>query len=520
MKSISVEQYNNLLDKVGAAEERNDRLLAIAALLSSKTTLDTLLAMLLAESRNLAQADAGSIYVRNKTTPGGTLSDTLRFKIAQNDSIPIHQASEYSVRIDDSSIAGYVAKTGQMLNIPDVHLLPTDVPYAHNPDWDKKFSYPVKSMLTLPLKNLSGDVVGVLQLINKKNKPGYTLKTKNDVETIVNSFTSDDENLVCSLGSLAAVSIERVQLYNEIEAIFEGFLQSSIAAIDGRDSITSGHSRRVMDYALAFADAVNNDNNGVFKDIHFSEARKKQFRFAALLHDVGKIGVPEELLRKATRLSPPHMDALQMRVDYIRLLLRTRTSENACTWKNEEELDNDIAFIDRINRTDFLPDGDIATLRVLREKTFITVHHVPRRFLTDYEWEALSVAKGNLSAHEREIIKSHALTTRRILSDIPWTQDMKDVPLIAGHHHEKLDGSGYPDQLCGNQISFESKALAVIDIYEALTARERPFKPRMPAEKAMSIIRNEAVAGHLDTRIVEFFINNVIHSPQQTHTNV
>jgi len=508
MTNKSSEQFDHLLKRLQTSEMRRHRLMELAASLSSQTALDTLLSLLLAECRNLIQADAGSIYVRDKASPGGKLSNTLQFKISQNDSVDVSCASEFTVSIDDCSVAGYVALTGQLQNIPDVHNLPASAPYTYNEEWDKKFQYPVTSMLTVPLKNLTGDVVGVLQLLNKKSaQPEECI------------FNPDDEELVCSIGALAAVSIERVQLYCEIEDIFEGYLQSSIAAIDERDRITSGHSRRVMDYALAFAEAVNADTDGLFKDMFFSDAQIKQFRFAALLHDIGKIGVPEELLRKETRLSPPHMDALTTRLDYIRLLLKHYPETKVCSWNNEKELDDDLRFVERISHADYLPDTDARKLQALREKTFLCATGDYKNFLTDYEWEALSVRRGNLSAEERELIKLHARATQRILSGIPWTYDLRNIPEIASHHHEKIDGSGYPNGLSGDQICFESKALAVIDIYEALTARERPYKPRMPPEMAINILRTEAVAGHLDADIVEFFITHNLYVPPNTNND-
>jgi HD-GYP domain-containing protein (c-di-GMP phosphodiesterase class II) len=520
MTNKSTEQYDHLLERLQTSEVRRHRLMELAASLSSQTALDTLLSLLLAECRNLILADAGSIYVRDKASPGGKLSDTLRFKISQNDSIDVSHASEFSVSIDDCSVAGYVALTGQLQNIPDVYSLPTSAPYTYDEDWNTKFNYPVTSMLTVPLKNLSGDVVGVLQLLNKKSAHSHTLPVIDTDQSEKCTFTPDDEELVCSIGALAAVSIERVQLYCEIEDIFEGYLQSSIAAIDERDRITSGHSRRVMDYALKFAEAVNADTDGLFKDMFFSDAQKKQFRFAALLHDIGKIGVPEELLRKQTRLSPPHMDALTTRVDYIRLLLKHYPGEKVCSWNSEQELDDDLSFVERISRADFLPEFDAVKLKALHEKTFLCANGVTKNFFTDYEWEALSVRRGNLSVGERELIKLHAHATQRILSGIPWTHDLRAIPEIAAHHHEKIDGSGYPNGLSGDQICFESKALAVIDIFEALTARERPYKPKMPEAMAIHILRAEAEAGHLDTDIVEFFVTRTLNVPTKPDNDV
>jgi HD-GYP domain-containing protein (c-di-GMP phosphodiesterase class II) len=369
----------------------------------------------------------------------------------------------------------------------------------------------MKSMLTVPLKNLAGEVVGILQLMNKKKDKSARLSSSSDIKAQTASFSISDEDCVCSIGSQAAVSIERVQLYSEIESIFEGYLKSSIAAIDERDRITYGHSRRVMGYTMAFTDAVNAASAGPFKDISFSESRKNQFRFAALLHDIGKIGVPEALLMKESRISREEMVSLKMRVEYIKLSLAAHLPAAPPPWSSEQELDRDCAFLETINKAGFLKDEDFARLSLIRAKYYYDRNGVKMSFLTDHEWESLSVRKGNLTTVERERINSHAIATRRILSRIPWTKDLELIPEIACHHHEKIDGSGYPDGLTADRISFESKVLAVIDIYEALVSQDRPYKPKMPSEKAIVILRNEVEANHLDGEIVEFFVSSGVY---------
>ena len=504
-------QNKELVGEIIKYRKQKHQLIKIGTALSSQTSLDKLLSSILAESRDLVCADAGSVYIREKSAPGGAFMDAIRFKISQNDSIDVSQAAEMVMPMDKKTIAGYVGCTGELLNIDDVYRLPEAVPYTFGKDWDRKFGYRMKSMLTVPLKNLAGEVVGILQLMNKKKDRSARLSSSSDIEAQTAPFSVSDEDCVCSIGSQAAVSIERVQLYTEIESIFEGYLKSSIAAIDERDRITYGHSRRVMGYAMAFADAVNADRKGPFKGVFFSESRKNQFRFAALLHDIGKIGVPEALLMKESRISHEEMASLKMRVEYIKLSLAAHVPAMPLPWSFERELDQDCAFLETINTAGFLKDEDLDRLTLIRAKYFYDRKGLQVPFLTDHEWEALSVRKGNLTATERERINSHAIATRRILSRIPWTKALELIPEIACHHHEKIDGSGYPDGLTADRISFESKVLAVIDIYEALVSQDRPYKPKMPPEKAIVILRGEVEAKHLDADIVEFFIKSGVY---------
>jgi HD-GYP domain-containing protein (c-di-GMP phosphodiesterase class II) len=508
-----------LISEIARDRAQKLHLINIGAALSSHNNLEALLSLILSESRDLVGADAGSIYIREKSAPGGSFGNALRFKISQNDSVDVRQASEFAIPMDRETIAGYVASTGDLLNIDDVYFLPAGVPYRFGREWDKKLGYRMKSMLTIPMKNMAGEVVGVLQLMNKKKDKAPRLSSPSEVETWVVSFSGSDENFLCSIGSQAAVSIERAQLYREIELIFEGYLKSSVAAIDERDKITYGHSHRVMGYAMAFADAVNVACEGPFKDIVFSDARRNQFRFAALLHDIGKIGVPEALLMKETRLSKEEMEAIGARVDYIRLSMQSNHGEKP-SWHSTDALKEDWAFLQKVNTTGFLNDDDFTRLTNLRDQFYFGFDKKKLPFLSSHEWESLSVRRGNLTSAERQRINSHAVSTLRILSRVPWTRDLEGIPEIASHHHERIDGSGYPDGLVGEEIRFESKALAVIDIFEALVAQDRPYKPKMAPEKAIAVLRSEVEAKHLEPDIVEFFIEKGIYKLFENDTDI
>jgi HD-GYP domain-containing protein (c-di-GMP phosphodiesterase class II) len=507
-----IEQNQNLFGEVALSRKQKRQLFNVSAALTSQHDLGKLLDLILRETREVVTADAGSIYIREREGPGRRFTGTLRFKISQNDSVDIGPSvSEFIVPIDQNTIAGYVAVTGMPLTIDDVYNLDSALPYKFGQHFDTHFRYHMKSMLTVPLKNMAGTVVGVMQLMNKKNRREEVLTDATIVDAVVEPFTHTDQDFVVSIASLAAVSIERAELTEDIRQLFEGFLDSSIAAVDERDRVTSGHSRRVMGYAMALVDSINQCNDGHFKELCFDDARTRQFKFAALLHDIGKIGVPEGLLTKVDRLPKGELMAVLGRLDFIRLGIVTGyMRDNGSAWHTVDEVASDRAFIERINACGFLNDEDFVRLDLLRTKTFTDSWGERHPLLSGQEWESLSIQMGNLTGPEREIINSHAQATRRILSKIPWTHDLAQIPEIAAHHHEKLDGSGYPDHLAGDAICLESRILCVVDIFDALVAQDRPYKPAMPAQQALEILRAESRDGHLDRDVVEFFIDHGI----------
>lgn len=505
-------EHKNLMSEVVKYRRQKQQLLKVGTALSFNHNLDELLALILSESMDVVKADAASIYIRERTGADRRLTNNLRFKVSMNNSVELKKIKEFTIKIDKNRIAGYVAKTAKTLNIDDVYNLKPNVPYQYNSDFDKAIGYHIKSMVTIPLKNIDDIVVGVIQLINKKKDFNTKLISEDIVNKEVMPFTYSDEEFLQSIASLAAVSIERTQLYEDIENIFEGFLESSAAAIDERDKVTSGHSKRVMGYAVAFAEAVNKTESGIYKDLYFDKKRLKQFKFAALLHDIGKIGVPEALLNKENRLDPGAMEALKTRFEREKTRIMYLPEENKDTWHSDDELEKDLAFLEEVNKLGFIDDEKYENLKKLTKKNFLTSQGLEEPVIRPKEFEALSVRKGNLTTEERKLINSHAAATRRILSKVPWTDDMKDLPVIACLHHEKLDGSGYPDGLFDDEIPFESKILAVIDIFDALVAQDRPYKPAMPMKKALSILRAEADAGHIDPDIVEFFISQDIYN--------
>jgi len=506
---LLIDRQIELTSERDTAHAEMDKLVAVGTVLSSEHDLKRLLEVILADCRNAVSADAGSVYVRERTLPGGPLTDSLLFMVAQNDSVDMGKSGQYRLPINAESIAGYVALTGKPLRIDDIANIPADAPFKTSRTFQRYFEYHTRSMLTVPLVNLQKEVVGVLQLLNRKKDAGLPLVSEIAFETGVTVFTPHDERFVLSVAQLAAVSIERAQLHENITALFEGFLNASITSVDERDRVTSGHSRRVMRYAMAFVDAAEKYPDHPFRVLCSSLDRRRQFQFAALLHDIGKIGVPEFVLTKEQRLPKEELNTLMGNLDYIGFAFSVKPE--TVGWTSREEIDDDRAFLLRVNKSGRICQADSERLALLGKKTFTDYRGDKVSLLSAYAIEALSVPRGNLTALERELICSHAQSTHRILSMIPWTDALKDVPYIAAQHHERIDGSGYPQGITGKEMFLESKILAVIDIYEALVAQDRPYKPRMPVARALEIIESEATAGHLDPNVVRFFIDNKIH---------
>lgn len=481
---------------------QKNRIVEIGTALSRENDLDKLLEVMLFVSRSATLAEAGNIYLRERPAPGEPFLNELHCKGSQNDAEDLGRKHGFRVPINKDTITGYVALTGKPLLIPSMDALNERVPYLGGKEFEVKAGYRVVSMLTVPLKNKNGEVVGVLQLMNKK--------LERTIESPAAApFDADDVEFMESVAAQAAVSIERAQLYESIRELFEGFLRSSIAAIDERDRTTSGHSKRVMGYAMAFAEAAGADPSSPFAEIAATPERKRQLQFAALLHDIGKIGVPERILTKEGRLQADEFALLMAKFDHV--VFEFNHAPGNVSWKSISEVADDRRFLERINVVPRLRDEDVERLARLREQFYTASDGRRMQFLSDHEWKSLTVRTGNLTDEEREVIHSHALSTYRILSKIPWTQHFEMIPVIAATHHERVDGSGYPHGLRGDEMTVESRILAVIDVYDALVAQDRPYKPKLPPEKALEIINKEVAAGHLDAEVVKFFVGREIY---------
>jgi len=387
-----------------------------------------------------------------------------------------------------------------------------------------KSGYRTKSMLVVPMRDHQGEIIGVIQLINKKRDAAAVLKPSSVVERVVVSFDELDLDLVMSLASQAAVALVNTRLIEGIKALFESFVGASVTAIESRDPTTSGHSGRVAELTVGLAHKIDGASSGLYAPVRFSLDQIQEIRYASLLHDFGKVGVREKVLVKAKKLFFGEMLALRQRfgvikrtveADYLRAKVACLEAGGgreellaleADHARKQAEIEIALEVIAKSNEPSVL-DGETAhALLELPAKSYLDVDGVTRPYITANELEALSIKRGSLSEQERIEIESHVTHTFRFLSQIPWTGEFARVPDIAFAHHEKLDGTGYPRRLKAADIPLQSRMMTISDIFDALVAWDRPYKKAVPVPKALDILNDEAKQGKLDRELLQVFI--------------
>jgi HD-GYP domain-containing protein (c-di-GMP phosphodiesterase class II) len=489
-----------------------ERLHEVGRALASEQILDKLLDLILIQARQLLSAEAGSIYL----VIGEGENRELLFAHTQNAklSLPYHR---FRLPISKTSMAGFVAVTGECLSIEDVYAIPEDAPYRFNDSFDRQAGYRSMSMLCVPLMDTEGEILGVLQLINRLDE--------DEEGTPVLPFLAEHARLAQSLAGQAGVAVRNAGLRHEIENLFESFVNASVLAIEQRDPVTSGHSGRVAALTVGLAEAINATPNGSYGTVFFSERQLREIRYASLLHDFGKVGVREQVLVKAKKLEPPRLEMVLQR---IRQRQEERTRKqlqadweagrpfDAERWRNilrelEEEANRLIALVVQTNEPTVLPQEVLGDLDRLAELEYTHWNGQVDGVVTETDIAALRIPKGSLSEDERQEIESHVTHTFRYLSQIPWTRDLASVPEIAFAHHERMNGRGYPRQLASAEIPLQSKAMAISDVFDALTAQDRPYKAALPLERSLGILESDAKAGHLDPELLRLFIEAKVY---------
>ena len=497
----------------------------VGAALSEERNLDTLLEMILAQALRLSSSDAGSLYLMERDAQRNP--STLRFKLSLNRTLPDLPFSEFTIPIDHSSLAGYVASTGDPLMIGDVYLLPEHVPYRLNRSFDEKFGYRTKSMLVLPMRTHRDEVIGVLQLINRKREAAVQLTAPAVVDAQVLPFDQRSADLVAALAAQAAVAIENSRLYEDIERLFEGFVTAAVTAIESRDPTTSGHSFRVATLTTGLAEAVDHGGDGPYAGVRFSREQIREIRYAGLLHDFGKVGVREQVLVKQKKLyghdltilrhrfhSLPQQADLEYERERAEHLLEHGAGDYAAVVahldlirrERREQLARWLDAVVRANEPTILPEGSFEELEEIGRQTYTDFDGVERPLLNEDELRFLMINKGNLDQRERREIESHVTHTFRFLEQIPWTRELAGIPRIAYGHHEKLDGTGYPRGVGESEIPVQTRMMTIADIYDALTATDRPYKRAVTAERALDILHLEAKGGHIDRHLLQTFV--------------
>lgn len=496
-------------------------LIEIARALTTEREIGKLLSLILEKSRFIAGADAGSIYVV-EGADHDIARRQLRFKTSQNDSVKF-DSREFTMPISPRSMAGYVALESKPIRIDDVYEMPKDATFGFDRSFDQRVGYRTKSMLCTPLVNNSGVVIGVLQLINKKREASQKLLTPDDVERMVLPFDDRSEQLMSTLASQAGIALENAMLYEEIRTIFEGFVRASVDAIEQRDPTTSGHSRRVAELTVGLAHAVERVDTGPYRDVTWKTGDIAEIEYASLLHDFGKIGVREHVLVKAKKLYPHDLEMVRQRFDFVIRTLETEilgrklaAFERSADRSELDALDKELverraeleaawSTVTSANEPTVLAAGDFKKIEELARQTFTKLDGSVSTLLTSTEVTSLSVMRGSLTADEFDEIRSHVTHTYRFLSKIPWGNTFSRVAIIAGAHHERLNGTGYPNRLRAEEIPLQSKMMTISDIFDALTANDRPYKRAVPVDKALHILGLEVKDGHIDPELVRIF---------------
>src|SRR5437763_1157152 len=528
---------NAFADTERAAEvARLDRELselnAIGIRLSAERNPRELLETILTKAREITKSDAGSLYLVDEA-PDGTRE--LRFALTQNDSGPVSFRA-MRLPLTSESVAGHVALTGQILNLADAYAPPSAAPFTINRSFDEEDGYRTKSMLVVPMRTPQGETIGALQLINCKPDGALVLRSPEETERVVRPFDARHEKLAGSLASQAAVALANSRLYEAIRQLFEGFVQASVTAIESRDPSTSGHSFRVANLTVGLASVVDRASAGSFGGTRFSTDEMMELRYAALLHDFGKVGVREQVLVKAKKLYPGELDGIRQRVELVKRGLELRYAgkkieylfakgrrgyaRQAATFDAElaayvAMLDQSIAHIVAANEPAVLPRDFAAGIERLSLDVF--EDHLGNRetVITREEAEILAIPRGSLTPAEFKEIQSHVIHTYEFLTRIPWTREFRGIPAIARSHHEKLDGTGYPEGREGEEIPVQSRMMTIADIYDALTAGDRPYKKGIAPAEALGILEHERRAGHLDGALLDVFVDAKIYEQAQ-----
>jgi HD-GYP domain-containing protein (c-di-GMP phosphodiesterase class II) len=528
----------HISEKLDRADHESRELARVGSRLMMEHDRSTLLNLILTTGKQLTHSDGAGLLLVKPDMRTGDYEDTgeveYLYPVAYNFGDIFPQPPTVRFAIDDTTIVGHSAKVREPVVIADAHSLPPGSTFVASKEIEARYHYWVRPMLVMPMIDHLSRVLGVLVFVNRKTDPAVSIRTEEDAKRYTLPYTDRDVNVARSLANQAALSIENARLYIRIERIFENFLRAAVSAIDMRDPTTAGHSLRVAALATSIAEAVNRAD-GPFRDVKFTPDQLRELRFAALLHDIGKIAVREDVLMKAKKLPPALWERVDSRFDLIRSAIQTEhykglvetSCENAGARARAvelapeltarlEELDRQRNVVRAANEPTVVGHPPQQDLVDIAARTFEWPEGTRTPYLTADELHYLQVSPGTLDATERAQIESHVDETRRLLTEIPWTDDLKDVVTYAYGHHEKLNGTGYPRKLQGDQIPIQTRIITMADIYDALTESDRPYKPALPPEKALEIMEAEATKGLLDHDLLRVMIDSGVYRNIQT----
>lgn len=526
----AAERTLDLRDNARDLIEESDQLLQIGVALSAERDIDALERLIVRKARELTNADSGSLFLI--TEQDG--EKKLRFAVAQTGPADEGKHLGAMIPLSRGSISGYVAITGEVLRLPDAYLIGTEREYRFNDSFDKNNNYRTKSVLCVPMRNYLGEIVGVIQLINHKPDFDLVLESPAKTEEIVTEFTDHHEHVLLSLCSQAGVAIDNKQLVDSIQNLFEQFVKASVKAIEARDPATQGHSSRVAELTVAQAETLNTIETGPTAQLKFTPDQIREMRYAALLHDFGKVAVPEYIFAKAKKLPDGKLDMirlrcllaieqLQMRAAARKLQLyklgMTADSEemvriDETTANAVKELTELMQQVETANEPRVVAESVSDALEALLKRNYLVLGE-EHPLLEPAEYEYLKIPRGSLSAEERQKMEQHVTQSFRFLREIPWAATpWQKVAELAYGHHEHLDGTGYPRGLRGEEIVPQVRMITISDVFDALTASDRPYKPAMSIERALDILTKEfAERGKIDPQLLDVFITKKVYEP-------
>ncbi len=525
------DQVNILLSKLapevkGFMEKQLDqirRLNQIGTALSAEKNLDRLLEMIVDEARDFTNADGGTLYIMSDD------EEELHFAIVQNTSLNIRMGGTGgkitwpSVKLKNldgkpnhANVSAYAAITGQVVNISDVYHA-EGFNFEGTRKFDAETGYRSESMLVVPMRNHENDIIGVLQLLNAQIEG----------KTEVISFSIENQKMTESLASQAAVAISNNRLIHDLENLLESFIRTIATAIDEKSPYTGGHVRRVSELTMGIAEKINKSVEGPYAGICFDEDKLKELRISAWLHDVGKITTPEYIVDKGKKLETIYnrMEALKERFEILRRERAIEKLKNGNRQRNrksvektidsaakeEMDLDADYEFLRDINTgTQFMDEKMLDRLKNIAGRKWNLGGEL-RNLLSDDEVYNLSIPLGTLTDKEKEIIKNHVTVTHKMLCQLPFPKKLRNVSYYASSHHERIDGAGYPFGLKGDGIPLQARIIALADIFDALTAKDRPYKKGKTLAEAIKIMGNMVKDNHIDRDLFELFIKERIH---------
>ena len=515
----------NIKDYISLLEEQIEHLSDIGIALSKEKNMQLLLEMILEEARRITNCDGRTLYMM-------TGDDKLKFEIVRTDSLKFHMGGTsgeeipfYPVKLyteegkpNHGMIAAYAGLTGEAINIPDAYKA-DGFDFSGTKMFDEKTGYRSKSFLTVPLTNHLDEIIGVIQLLNAQNpQTGEVIP-----------FSEEAQKLVESLCSQAAVAITNKQLIEQLEELFEAFIKLIATAIDKKSPYTGGHCTRVPVLTMMLADAVEDVNYGPYKNFSMTDEERYELYIAGWLHDCGKVATPTHVVDKGTKLETifdrietinTRFEVLKrdVKIDYLQKILDTKPSSDKAIKVLENEyksklrkIRKDQIFIQACNV------GGEYMAKELQERV-IKISNYPyrqngkkRSFLSKEEVRNLNIPKGTLLPEERQIINDHIVITIDMLNQLPYPKHLKNVPEFAGGHHEKLDGTGYPQGLTHDEMSPQAKIMAIADVYEALTAADRPYKDGKKLSLAMRIMGFMRDDYHIDPDLFEIFVKEGVY---------